>query len=342
MNPIQTRRSEDSDSIMMGDRVRIARRLQVVDRLLVFAEELACANSVEEVYSVAMQHVPRVVDGYACIVFGAPQPHPSAERIYPVHHPMVSFGVHDLSLPGQVRYTGPELIESAHVFGEVHSSFTPLQWIFHECQLAKAAFIPVGDSGGLLLAERRADRNFGADDWHLLRSVARQIELALERVRKFDDMRDLSLTDPLTGIGNRRRLDFFLDHSLAGARRGDPLTIVLMDLDGFKAVNDREGHLRGDQILRTVARTLQDMVRGSDLVVRYGGDEFLMVLHGDSTAAEALVDRVREQLTDVIGFSVGVAEYESSVSSSEQLVNMADRELYQRKARAVAGEEVPL
>jgi diguanylate cyclase (GGDEF)-like protein len=312
------------------ERNRAGRRLQLPDRLLAFTEDLSRSSTVQDVYDVAMQHVPRVVEGFACLLFVASGDGDSPDSLVPVQHPVISVGVHDISLPAHVRYSGPELIEAESVLAD-HGPFSRLQALFHECELVKAAFVPLGDAGGFVLGERRAVREFTAEDWHLLRSLARQIELALDRIRLFERIRVLSLTDPLTGIGNRRRLDVVMEHSLGAARRGEPLTAVLLDLDGFKMVNDREGHLRGDQILRLVARTLQEQLRGSDVVVRYGGDEFLMLLQGSADGAEVLLHRVRAQLTGVISFSVGVAEFDDSITSAEQLVHKADRALYRTK-----------
>jgi diguanylate cyclase (GGDEF)-like protein len=312
------------------ERNRAGRRLQLPDRLLAFTEDLSRSSTVQDVYDVAMQHVPRVVEGFACLLFVASGDGDSPDSLVPVQHPVISVGVHDISLPAHVRYSGPELIEAESVLAD-HGPFSRLQALFHECELVKAAFVPLGDAGGFVLGERRAVREFTAEDWHLLRSLARQIELALDRIRLFERIRVLSLTDPLTGIGNRRRLDVVMEHSLGAARRGEPLTAVLLDLDGFKMVNDREGHLRGDQILRLVARTLQEQLRGSDVVVRYGGDEFLMLLQGSADGAEVLLHRVRAQLTGVISFSVGVAEFDDNITSAEQLVHKADRALYRTK-----------
>jgi diguanylate cyclase (GGDEF)-like protein len=199
---------------------------------------------------------------------------------------------------------------------------------------AAAAHLPVGQEGIILLLERRADLVVEDHLWTLLHGLAAQAEGALRRIRTVEEARELSLIDPLTGLGNRRKMHVIMEHDWANARRGEELSLVLLDLDDFKRINDEQGHLAGDRILGTIADVLREQVRASDVVVRYGGDEFLILLRGqDRQGTEALIDRIRNELMGVVSFSAGVAAYRAGLDSVEDLLHEADLDLYSTKRR---------
>jgi diguanylate cyclase (GGDEF)-like protein len=209
--------------------------------------------------------------------------------------------------------------------------------LFGDPATALVAHVPVADEGVLVLTERRDDRIFEPEDWDVLRALALQAEMALRRIRLIESVRSLSLTDSLTGLANRRHMDVVMEHAWAAARRGDPLAVMVMDLDGFKAVNDEAGHQAGDRVLCEVAAILRAEARGSDVVVRYGGDEFLVILPGGSPAAAyALAERVRARLAGQVGLSAGVAAYRPELQSPDELIREADRALYAAKPRHAA------
>ncbi len=156
-----------------------------------------------------------------------------------------------------------------------------------------------------------------------------------------DDRRtaeDLALVDRLTGLANRRHLDATLETAVAAAERGRRLAIALFDLDHFKRVNDVHGHAKGDEALQAFAAVLRARTRRQDLSARFGGEEFVTVLHdADETDAVVFADRVREQMK-AIGFawgeqtvSAGVAAYEPGMATHELLLAAADRALYASK-----------
>jgi diguanylate cyclase (GGDEF)-like protein len=143
-----------------------------------------------------------------------------------------------------------------------------------------------------------------------------------------DRMSHLAQEDGLTGIANRRTLDESLPVEFARAlRSGQPLTLVMMDLDHFKRYNDRRGHAAGDALLRGAAQAWLKQMRPTDLLARYGGEEFTLVLPAcTADQAAQLVDRLRPLMPDRQTFSAGIATWEASETPTE-LLQRADRAL---------------
>ncbi|WP_130508462.1 GGDEF domain-containing protein [Krasilnikovia cinnamomea] len=143
----------------------------------------------------------------------------------------------------------------------------------------------------------------------------------------------VSRIDALTGCLNRRGFDERLDADFsAAARRGEPVTLILADLDRFKDVNDRHGHRAGDQLLAWTGRTLARGIRGNDSVGRIGGDEFAAVLvDADVDDARSVVERLRAELDPVSPASIGYASYPADADSLAALRQLADERLYADK-----------
>ncbi|OFV82316.1 MAG: hypothetical protein A2Y78_01820 [Acidobacteria bacterium RBG_13_68_16] len=140
-------------------------------------------------------------------------------------------------------------------------------------------------------------------------------------------------TDPLTGAYNRRFLEEFLGREMARSRRSrQPLSVLMLDLDGFKAFNDEHGHLAGDEMLAAVAQSLRNAVRTSDVVARYGGDEFVVVLPNTPGAAARRVAReLRRVVPPPVQLSVGIGCMGDGLQSPGQLFAVADAALMRAK-----------
>jgi len=176
----------------------------------------------------------------------------------------------------------------------------------------------------------------------LERKVAERTEELAEANRRLEH---LTLSDPLTGLANRRGLTAMLDAEwLRSLRSGESVGLAMIDIDNFKKYNDHYGHQGGDECLRRVAGALRGSVRTTDLIVRYGGEEFCIVMPGaDVAGATAVAERARRAVADlrephlladsgIVTISVGVTSASPATGiQPDHLIKMADEVLYEAK-----------
>jgi diguanylate cyclase (GGDEF)-like protein/PAS domain S-box-containing protein len=195
----------------------------------------------------------------------------------------------------------------------------------------------VRNDGSLLWVEVNA--NPLVDDEGRIHGAVASYDDATVRVERDRRTRHEADHDPLTGLANRRSLERTLEAALARATsRGRSVGLLMLDLDGFKAVNDRHGHAAGDEVLREVARRLRRCVRERDLVARLGGDEFVVVLT-DLGAIPDSVERVEAALAEpfagtdtLLRAAVGVAVFPGDGATVAELLAAADRQMYAAKS----------
>jgi diguanylate cyclase (GGDEF)-like protein len=315
-------------SVFLREKTRTEKRQRLPDQLIGYFEALNAADCEAAVWCALAEHALRIVVAHTAVALVRD----SARGMLRAPAAAARLGEHRACMLWNDRLAAPGLIVSEDARAEGPSPFAaPL---FGDPATALLAHVPVGPEGVLVLTERREERIFEPEDWDVLRALCLQAEMALRRVRLMESVRSLSLTDPLTGLGNRRHMEVVMAHAWAAARRGEPLVVMGMDLDGFKEVNDERGHDAGDELLCSVALALRTEARGSDVVVRYGGDEFLVILPGGSVdGALALAERVRRRVEGRVGISAGVAAYVPEMEAPDHLIREADRRLYEAKAR---------
>jgi diguanylate cyclase (GGDEF)-like protein/putative nucleotidyltransferase with HDIG domain len=201
----------------------------------------------------------------------------------------------------------------------------------------------------LYASERDA---FTRDHLRILQMIGPKVALSIENALKFQQAESSAATDYMTGLPNARSLFLHLDSEISRCRRlNTPLVVLVGDLNGFKQVNDRFGHLEGNRVLRQVANKIKECCRDYDYVARMGGDEFVLILPGlrtDQIAAKAL--RLREITGDAgrevcndgsLSLSVGHAIYPEDGADADQLLSVADRRMYVAKHREKLHETEP-
>jgi diguanylate cyclase (GGDEF)-like protein len=204
--------------------------------------------------------------------------------------------------------------------------------------------------GVLNLSDKTTGEVFDEEDLKFIQSVATHAAIVLERndfYNKSEELKKLTITDSLTGLLNRRYLLERLKDELArSARHVHPMSLLMLDLDGFKNCNDTLGHLFGDKILKDVAETLLKTVRSMDIIARYGGDEFMVILPETQEAgavdiAERLRSSVNKEVTNspkmavpepcALTASIGIVCYPEHGDTVELLLENVDQALYRAK-----------
>ncbi len=193
---------------------------------------------------------------------------------------------------------------------------------------------------GVLTLESYRENNFSPQDMLTLQTLADEFAIALHNARAYQMAQEQAVTDSLTGLKTHRYFMETLDAEWRRATRsGQPFSVIMMDLDGFKQVNDRRGHLEGDKVLTVVARLLKARLRQFNVVARYGGDEFAILMpEGPTEQAEILAERLRSSLvpdpylsSHGLTASFGIATFPANGATPEEILRVADAGMYLAK-----------
>lgn len=204
--------------------------------------------------------------------------------------------------------------------------------------------------GVIELINKVEDEGFVEEDLLVLTTLADFAAIAIENAAFFNRVQELTITDDLTKLYNSRFLHNRLDYEVERARRFKyELSMIFLDLDYFKDVNDNHGHLRGSKLLKEIARLIVSMIRNVDMACRYGGDEFIILMPETSKQNAIIVaEKIRKTLRETIFLteeglnlsltgSFGVASFPSDAENKEDLIHKADDAMYRVKNRTRDG-----
>jgi diguanylate cyclase (GGDEF)-like protein len=336
----QTREAAAGLETSLAELARVSEQHRVLGR---YASLLQSCESVEEALRITGQVVSALIPGTGgrCYLLRASQD--LAETAIEFGSPVVPSA--DLLQPAQcwalrrgTPFAAEDLVTGIHCTHVDTRSVPAGSWTLCVPLLAQ------GIALGMLHVSGPARRSL-PDSRSLVESVAEQLGLALVNLQLRESLRMQSLRDPLTGLYNRRYLDESLQREvLRCQRRGFPLAVLMLDVDHFKSFNDRNGHAAGDAMLAAIGHALQASARSEDLVCRYGGEEFTIVLV-EAGAADAL--RRAEEIRAAVGgttvqhlkrtlgpctASIGLAMLPQDGVTPAELLEAADAALYRAKA----------
>ena len=301
-------------------------RASEMERLVMFGQALGRALDVETIRDVVLQHLPQLASSDDAWVMirkeGYWQALGSAAR--DAHR--------------EVDVARADIADRALVSDQIDGATDPVTAAGHFCLPMTAGGHTVG-----VLGVPESSGPFNEGRRRTLAAAATLLGISLRNAQLFRELRETSLRDGLTGCFNRTHALEVMDVELRRARRSQsPVSLIMFDLDHFKDVNDRYGHLCGDAVLAAVGSRMRDVLRGSDLKCRYGGEEFLVLLpETPLEGAKRVADTLRRELADMVvpwkdesvtvTASLGVTVALPSEINCEALISRADAALYRAK-----------
>ena len=331
----------------------IAQASKELVSLFEIAETISSTLELDEVLGLLAHRTKRLLEAGACAVFVADEESPNTLVC------RAALGRHQELLRGATAkvgrgVTGKAVSRSRPYVGDYDCNDLLLPARRTTLKLRSCLVVPIVSSdrviGAINLYDEAANA-FSQEDLQTMTVVASRAALAIHNARAFESVRDSAMKDPLTGLYNGRYLRGYLEHEISRAsRRREPLSMIALDLDNFKAINDCFGHYKGDGVLKDVAAVFMKQLRDYDLVVRHGGDEFLIVLPGTPASEAAFTaERIRREVREYacntlgesaveLGVSVGVASYPGDACDLETLLEAADAAMYRDKRAQKQGE----
>jgi diguanylate cyclase (GGDEF)-like protein len=330
----------------------LSRRNMELDALHAIGREIVASQRPERIFAVLERECRKVFDFDCCLIAFLDR---AAETLYAAYRHQrrrTTEMSRDLPVQPLARWAFEEKRGKRVDDIRTLPPDSPLrgEWLAEGSRSALVApFVAEGDLVGVLCLQSERPGAYDDDQLKLLTTIAQQAALAAESARRYE----LATVDSLTGLYVRDYFFSRLEEEDERARRyGGGFALLMLDLDGFKEINDRNGHLAGDQFLREVSATIREQLRAADIACRYGGDEFCLLLPQTALAgARAIAERIRDAVSRrIVGVeglalrttvSIGLAVFpDHDTGDLRSLMRKADEALYRAK-RAGRDRVVP-
>lgn len=301
----------------------VRRRLQMPDHLLSYAERLQRAAMEADVYEALREVTTPVVGAYTCVMFVS-----AGEGVEAAFHPLadgwLQAGLEPLPAETAMNFPEQRLVTQAEIASDSAGPLLALDGLARATGATQLLCTPVGSDALLVLVERRRDRVLTGEDRDLLDALVRQAEAALRRVLSERQVAALDLKDPVTGLPSGRHVEIMLDHALGMARRGHPLTVLLVDL---AKTESGTGPSEAEDAFYSLASSFSEL-RRTDLALRRDDNRFMVLLADtDAAGANHVIQRIREYVGDSGTLRTGIATYGPEANTAESLASAAVADL---------------
>src|SRR5712692_6664870 len=361
--PLKEETELESDNQIKGSRAKSEnQRAPLADSVRTFAEHIDASDPAQTYQSILAESADLLkAERGSLLLFDEAANHLTMSAARGIPTPLSEVDPVHLGegIAGSVMKEGRALVASIDQLGKTtrpERRYKTKWFISYPIAIGQRKF------GVLNLADKIGGGAYDASDLSIIELLAPQIALALERAawqQRANQFQLMSITDPLTGLHNRRYMEARLAEELSRSRRYDyPMSFMMIDIDDFKLYNDHNGHQAGDRALEITAQCLKAALRKVDVASRYGGEEFSILLP-QTTLEEAgvIADRLRRRISSTkfphgdaqplgsVTVSIGLSSYSAALDSAEAVVRAADRALYHAKShgknRAYAYQSAP-
>jgi diguanylate cyclase (GGDEF)-like protein len=328
------------------------RKNEINDRMMVISEELNNFKDIDDLYKKLLKETINIVQGAetgSILIYNKEKDYMDYKATYGFDEEAlkkVHLKKEELFLYDSTKLMTPDIIKNPLLFNKEKLEKQIFDDLLNSNSLSIKACIcaPLhinGEFYGVINLDNKTNEDaFNKNDLKLTTYICRQLEIAIKNVSLMNELSEALKTDKLTNLYNRRYFEDIIGNSfLYGDFNRKTFSVVMIDLDDFKLINDTYGHKVGDEVLVYFAKAMKSIVRNEDLVVRYAGDEFVLFLNNtDEKGALFVLDRIRESLKkypkeDIkIKFSAGICEYNENMNL-DKILTIADGKMYKEKRK---------